>query len=248
MSSPLRILLIGGEGRMGQAILAVAPSLKDLAVVGSPKKGEPINAEACDVVIDFTHADATAEVCRACVSAGKPLVTGTTGHTGAQRAEIEKAAESVAIVHAANFSVGVNALFSLARNAAALLGNDFDLEIVEAHHRQKKDSPSGTAKELAQILCTARSLEAEDDVQHGRKGVIGERPTDEIGMHSIRGGDIVGEHTVIFAGRGERIELTHRASSRETFALGALRAARWICDQPPGVYSMENVLGLARGR
>ncbi len=145
---------------------------------------------------------------------------------------------------AANFSIGVNTLFWLTRKAAELLGEGFDLEIVETHHRLKKDAPSGTAKHLAEVLCETRGLDYEKDVAHGRRGMIGERPANQIGMHSIRAGDVVGDHTVIFAAAGERLELTHKASSRETFALGALRAARWILAKPSGLYSMEDVLGL----
>ena len=138
----------------------------------------------------------------------------------------------------------MNTLFWLTRKAAELLGEGFDLEIVETHHRLKKDAPSGTAKRLAEVLCEARGLDYEKNVAHGRQGMIGERPAKQIGMHSIRAGDVVGDHTVIFAAAGERLELTHKASSRETFALGALRAARWILGKPSGLYSMEDVLGL----
>ncbi len=231
---------------MGQAILAVAKSTDRIVVSATFGRGDPISDGLgnSDVVVDFTSADSTAEICRGCVREAKPLVTGTTGQSDEQRAEIEKAAQSIAIVHAANFSVGVNVLLSLTGIAARLLGNEFDLEIVEAHHRMKKDSPSGTAKRLAEILCAARELNYETDVAHGREGLVGERPVGQIGLHSIRGGDVVGDHTVIFAGRGERIELTHRASNRETFAIGALRAALWITEQAPGLYSMEDVLGL----
>ncbi|MEY2548734.1 MAG: 4-hydroxy-tetrahydrodipicolinate reductase, partial [Verrucomicrobiota bacterium] len=162
----------------------------------------------------------------------------------AEREALEKLAGSVPVVLSPNFSVGVNALFWLTRNAAQMLGDDFDLEISEMHHRLKKDAPSGTAKKLAEILCEVRKLDYTKDVRHGREGLIGERPTKEIAVHSIRGGDVVGDHTVIFAGAGERLELSHKAASRETFALGALRAARWIVGKPPGLYSMEDVLGL----
>ena len=157
---------------------------------------------------------------------------------------LEKTSKSLPIVFSPNFSVGVNALFWLTRKTAEMLGEDFDLEIVEAHHRLKKDAPSGTAKKLAEILCEARKLDYAKNVAHGREGLPGERPAAEIGVHSIRGGDVVGDHTVTFAGRGERLELTHKASSRETFAAGALRAAKWVAGRPPGLYSMEDVLGL----
>ena len=169
---------------------------------------------------------------------------GTTGHSQKERELIDEMASSVPVVFSPNFSVGVNALFWLTRKAAQMLGPDFDLEITEMHHRLKKDAPSGTAKKLAEILSEARKLDYAKDVRHGREGLPGERSSNEIGLHSIRGGDVVGDHTVIFAGAGERLELTHKASSRETFALGALRAAHWVVGKPPGLYSMENVLGL----
>jgi 4-hydroxy-tetrahydrodipicolinate reductase len=199
---------------------------------------------ACDVVIDFSHPNAGKELCHACRDAKKPAVIGTTGHSKDEHAGIEELALSVPVVLSPNFSVGVNTLFWLTRKAAEMLGDDFDLEITEMHHRLKKDAPSGTAKKLAEILCEVRKLDYAKDVRHGREGLVGERSAKEIGVHSIRGGDVVGDHTVTFAGAGERLELTHKAASRETFALGALRAARWVVGKPPGLYSMENVLGL----
>jgi 4-hydroxy-tetrahydrodipicolinate reductase len=246
MASAVRILLVGAKGRMGQAIAAAGEKQKEVDIVAELDQGDNLGARIgnCDVVVDFSHASATGEICRVCLEAGKPLVTGTTGHSQEERAIIEKTARSVAIVLSPNFSVGVNALFWLTRKASELLGDDFDPEIVEIHHRLKKDAPSGTAKRLAEVLCEARNLDAGKNLAHGREGMIGERPDAEIGVHSIRGGDVVGDHTVIFAGEGERLELTHKASSRETFAAGALRAARWVVGKPPGLYSMENVLGL----
>jgi 4-hydroxy-tetrahydrodipicolinate reductase len=172
-------------------------------------------------------------------------VIGTTGHSNEERASIDETSKSLPVVLSPNFSVGVNALFWLTRKAAEMLGDDFDLEITEAHHRLKKDAPSGTAKKLAEILCEVRKLDYAKNVAHGREGLIGERPGKEIGVHSIRGGDVVGDHTVMFAGRGERFELTHQASSRETFASGALRAAHWVVGKSPDLYSMADVLGLA---
>ena len=145
---------------------------------------------------------------------------------------------------ASNYSTGVNTLFWLTRKAAEILGPDFDLEVVEMHHRLKKDAPSGTAKSLAQVLADVRHLQLEEAARHGREGIVGERTRNEIGVHSIRGGDVVGDHTVIFANNGERVELTHKASSRETFANGALRAAQWVVGQKPGLYDMQDVLGL----
>lgn len=230
---------------MGQAIIAAAKAA-DAVIVAALDQGDELTKEigACDAVVDFSHSSATGVICRACLEAGKPLVTGTTGHSSEERGSLEKAAKSLPIVFAPNFSVGVNALFWLTRKAAEMLGRDFDLEIVETHHRLKKDAPSGTARRLAEILCEVRGLDYAKNVAHGREGLIGERPAAEIGVHSIRGGDVVGDHTVTFAGQGERLELAHKASSRETFALGALRAAHWIVGRAPGLYTMEDVLGL----
>ena len=231
---------------MGQAIVRAADGSEAVEIAARLERGDAIDSavEACDAVIDFSHADATEETTAGCVQARKPLVIGTTGHTAAQLQLIKDAAAKVPVVLAANFSVGVNTLFWLTRRAAELLGDGFDLEIVETHHRLKKDAPSGTAKRLAEVLCEARGLDYAADVAHGREGMTGERPRRQIGVHAIRAGDVVGEHTVLFAAAGERLELTHKASSRETFAVGALRAARWIVDQPAGLYSMEDVLGL----
>ena len=241
----VRVLLVGAKGRMGQAIAAAADAA-DTVIVAGLDQGDDLTKEvdACEVVVDFSHPGATDEICRACLGAGKPLVVGTTGHSNDERALLEKASKSVPVVFSPNFSIGVNALFWLTRKAAEMLGEDFDLEIVETHHRLKKDAPSGTAKKLAEILCEVRKLDYAKNVVHGRDGLVGERPAAEIGVHSIRGGDVVGDHTVAFAGPGERLELTHKASSRETFAAGALRAAHWVAGRPAGLYSMEDVLGL----
>ena len=150
----------------------------------------------------------------------------------------------IPIVWASNFSTGVNTLFWLTRKATEVLGTDFDLEVVEMHHRLKRDAPSGTAATLAEILAEVRKVSLEKELRHGRDGIVGERTDSEIGIHSLRGGDVVGDHTVVYAGNGERLELTHKAASRDTFANGALRAATWACGQAPGLYNMENVLGL----
>jgi 4-hydroxy-tetrahydrodipicolinate reductase len=248
MKNFARVLLIGAAGRMGQAVLAAAENQTGVVIAAQADRGDDLKKQIgdCDVVVDFSQADATEAICYACLDAGKPLVTGTTGHTNEQRALLKKTAHSIPIVLAANFSVGVNALFWLARQASELLGEEFDLEIVETHHRMKKDAPSGTAKRLGEILAEGRKLNYETNVAHGRSGMIGPRSAQEIGIHSIRGGDVVGDHTVIFAGRGERLELSHKASSRETFALGALRAACWIVGRAPRLYSMEDVLGLSK--
>jgi len=164
--------------------------------------------------------------------------------TDSEKLEIGNWKLEIPMVWASNFSTGVNTLFWLTRKAAEILGPDFDLEVVEMHHRLKKDAPSGTAKSLAEILADVRKLQLEKAARHGRTGIIGERTAAEIGIHSIRGGDVVGDHTVIFANTGERVELTHKASSRETFANGALRAALWVVKQKRGLYDMQDVLGL----
>ncbi|HEX8280827.1 MAG TPA: 4-hydroxy-tetrahydrodipicolinate reductase, partial [Chthoniobacterales bacterium] len=219
----LRVLLVGAAGRMGQAITRAAETRNDLAIVARIEREDSIEEAVanCDVAIDFSHADATERNCAACMANQKPLVIGTTGHAAEQTRAIRVASTAIPVLLAANFSVGVNTLFWLTRKAAELLGDGFDLEIVETHHRLKKDAPSGTAKRLAEILCEVRGLNYDADVAHGRQGLIGERPAAQIGMHAIRAGDVVGDHTVIFGTPGERLELTHKASSRETFASGA---------------------------
>jgi 4-hydroxy-tetrahydrodipicolinate reductase len=247
MKPPVRILLVGAAGRMGQALKRTAESQPEVTINAECEEVDALDhaIPRCDVVIDFSHADATKRNCAACVASEKPMVIGTTGHSRAQRALIDDAAKAIPVLLAANFSVGVNTLFWLTRKAAELLGESFDLEIIETHHRLKKDAPSGTAKRLAQILCDVRDLDEEKAIAYGREGLVGERPSDQIGVHAIRSGDVVGDHTVIFAASGERLELTHKASSRETFAVGALRGARWVIGKPPRLYSMEDVLGLS---
>lgn len=244
---PTRVLINGARGRMGQALIACAKAdpasfeLSDGLDVGDDLAAA---LAVCDAVIDFTHADSTVAVAEACAAAGKILVIGTTGHNDADRARISEISKKIPVVFAPNFSVGVNTLFWLVRNATEILGPDFDLEVVEMHHRLKKDSPSGTARRLAEILAEVRELDYDKNVMHGREGMVGERQKTEIGMHAVRGGDVVGDHTVIYANVGERVELTHKASSRDTFAKGALRAARWAQGQKPGLYDMQDVLGL----
>ena len=228
MKETLRVLLIGSAGRMGTTIAELAGRHPNIDIVAQCDLGEAIEPamKKSDVTIDFSHADAIDEICRAAAQNRQPLVIGTTGHSSDQRRAIEKTAEALPIVFASNFSVGVNTLFWLTRKAAEMLGPEFSLEIIETHHVKKKDAPSGTAKTLAAILRNTRGID------------------DEIPIQSIREGDVVGEHTVIFAERNERLELTHRAGSREIFANGALRAAQWVVGKPPGLYSMEDVLGL----
>lgn len=241
-----KVIITGSKGRMGLALAACAKNFRALEVAGRIDQGDDLAAVIGngDVVIDFSAHSATVEVARLCASHGKALVIGTTGHTDTDTFEIKKNQAKIPIVWASNFSTGVNTLFWLTRKAAEILGPDFDLEVVEMHHRQKKDAPSGTAKTLATILAEVRSLHLNEAARHGRAGIVGERMQSEIGIHSVRGGDVVGDHTVIFANTGERIELTHKASSRDTFANGALRAALWVVKQKPGLYDMQDVLGL----
>ena len=195
--------------------------------------------------IDFTVHSFTAQVVEAALQHGTRLVIGTTGHSEEERALIREAAQTLPIVYASNYSVGVNTLFWLTRQAARILTQDrFDIEVIEMHHRHKIDAPSGTARRLLEILNEETDTSYETDVTHGRLGNIGPRKAREIGMHTLRGGDVVGDHTVIFAADGERVELTHKASSRLTFAAGAVRAALWLQDQPAGLYDMQDVLGL----
>lgn len=242
-----KILITGCKGRMGQAI-AEACEADDAAEIGAQiDMGDDLASalEKCDAVIDFSFHSFTPEVAAACASAGKRLVIGTTGHGDDELAQIQEVAAKIPVCMAPNFSVGVNTLFWLTRKATEILGDEFDLEVVEMHHRLKVDAPSGTAKRLGEILAEASGVSYKDDTMHGREGIVGARTQKEIGMHSMRGGDVVGDHTVIYANVGERVELTHKASSRDTFAKGSVRAAKWLADQSPGMYDMQDVLGLA---
>jgi 4-hydroxy-tetrahydrodipicolinate reductase len=225
-SAPIRLTIIGAAGRMGKSVVDVAQNDPEIQIAALCDLGDSIESglKNSDVAIDFSQAESLEEICRAALHHRKPLVIGTTGHSERQREILEETGRSVAIVLASNFSVGVNVLFWLTRKTAELLGSDFDPEIIETHHKMKKDSPSGTAKSLGEILNTLRNS--------------------EISIQSIREGEVVGEHTVIFAGPGERLELTHRAADRAIFAAGALRAAKWIINKAAGLYSMQDVLGL----
>jgi 4-hydroxy-tetrahydrodipicolinate reductase len=212
---------------------AVAPLLEKCAVPGAWRFTTALPAAKGKPTLVFTPAEA-----------GKALVIGTTGHSESEKAAIRAWATKVPIVWASNYSTGVNTLFWLTRKAAEILGPSFDLEVVEMHHRLKKDAPSGTATTLLEILGDVRKVQLSEALRHGREGIVGERTASEIGIHAIRGGDVVGDHTVIFAATGERVELTHKASSRDTFANGAIRAAGWLVGKEPGIYDMQDVLGL----
>jgi len=242
---PLTLLLNGARGRMGAAIAAAAPAM-GIAIGASTDQGDDLRTaiKSVDVVVDFSSPQATRGLLELAVASHKPAVIGTTGHSAEEKAALLKLASHVPCVWAGNFSVGVNLLFSLARRAARTLGDDYDAEVIEMHHRLKKDAPSGTAARLLEIIMEERRLDR-SALRHGRQGITGPRTSSEIGVHSLRGGDVVGDHTVIFAGTGERLELTHRASDRAVFAHGALRAAQWVVAQKPRVYDMQDVLGLA---
>jgi len=242
----IKIIITGAKGRMGRALLACAANFRETEVVGQIDLGDDLRKiiGQGDVVVDFSAHSATPGIAELCANHKKAMVIGTTGHSDAERSQISDLKSQIPIVWSSNYSTGVNALFWLTRKAAEILGPDFDLEIVEMHHRLKKDAPSGTAKSLAEILAAVRRQQLDKSVRYGRQGMVGERTATEIGIHSVRGGDVVGDHTVIFAANGERLELTHKASSRETFANGALRAAQWVVKQKPGLYDMLDVLGL----
>ncbi len=240
----MNILITGISGRMGQAIQQAVELHPDATLGSTHDMGQDAAAAyaQADVAIDFSFHGFTSELLDIAIAQNKPIVIGTTGHTDEERAAIAAAATKIPVVFASNYSVGVNTLFWLTRKATRIL-KSYDVEIVEMHHHHKLDAPSGTARSLAEIACEELGLSYEKDVMHGREGLVGARPQAQVGMHSMRGGDVVGDHTVIYATDGERVELTHKASSRMTFATGAVRAALWLADKPAGLYSMQDVLG-----
>ncbi len=227
------------------AIGADAGELAGVGSLGVQISADPAAAlDQFDVVIDFTAPAATLALAGACRSAGKGMVVGTTGFSETELAELHAAAADIALFMAPNMSVGVNLVFKLIEIAASALGDSVDVEVIEAHHRHKVDAPSGTAVRMGEILAGALDRNLETDAIYGRQGITGARERSTIGFSTVRGGDIVGEHTVMFAGEGERIEITHRASSRMNFAQGALRAAAYVADQPAGLYDMQALLNL----
>jgi 4-hydroxy-tetrahydrodipicolinate reductase len=241
-----RIIINGSKGRMGQTLISCAARIPELQLAGQIDEGDDLRGVIAngDVVIDFSFHNITPKVAALCAEHNKAIVIGTTGHTAAEKSQITNRQSQIPMVWASNYSTGVNTLFWLTRKTAEILGPGYDLEVIELHHRMKKDAPSGTAATLAEILAAARQQQLAEVIRYGRQGITGERTDAEIGMHSLRGGDAVGDHTVLFATSGERLELTHRAFSRETFAQGALRAAQWVVKQKPGLYDMQDVLGL----
>jgi 4-hydroxy-tetrahydrodipicolinate reductase len=270
----IRIAVAGAAGKMGQRICTLAREHSEIELAGAfERPGHPsvgCNAgefhgldaggripcgvtiagdakaaiQSADVLIDFTAVESTIENAKSCAAGKIPMVVGTTGFKDAQIEELKKICAGIAVVLAPNMSVGVNLLFKVLKDVAATLGDDYDIEIVEAHHRLKKDAPSGTAMKMAQVIAAAVNRKLDDVAVYERKGFTGERNPKEIGIQTLRGGDIVGEHTVMFAGLGERLEFTHKASSRDTFARGALRAAVWVKGRAAGFYDMQDVLGL----
>lgn len=240
----LRVLLCGAKGRMGQAIIEAAASANAVIAHAIDEGDDPAAVIAdCDVVVDFSFHLATQPLVALAAAAGKPVIIGTTGHSEEDRKKIVAGSERVPIVWAGNYSVGVNLLFYLTQQAARVLGDDYQAEVLEMHHCHKKDAPSGTALDLVESIKSAADF-GDSPVIFGREGQTGERPNNEIGVHAIRGGEIIGEHTVYFMSPNDRIELTHRASDRGIFARGALRAAGWVANKPAGLYNMRDVLGL----
>jgi 4-hydroxy-tetrahydrodipicolinate reductase len=243
---PTKIVVTGAKGKMGQTILNCAQNDSEIKVVGSIDVGQPLEAalQPGAVIIDFSHHAATPAFAEIALQAKCPMVIGTTGFTEAEKSSLHKISKTIPMIIAPNMSVGVNLLFNLAQVVTSVLKKDFDIEILEKHHRRKKDSPSGTAARLLEIVAETKGAQVSKVAKHGRVGDVGERTKEEIGVHAIRGGDYVGEHTVIYAGDGEVIEITHKANSREIFAKGALVAAKWLSSAKPGLYDMSDVLGL----
>jgi 4-hydroxy-tetrahydrodipicolinate reductase len=245
----IRTVITGASGRMGSTLLRLVRDSQELELVGSIGRQDDLDqaleAGQAQVVIDFTSPEASVAYARTCARRGVAMVIGSTGFSPQARAEVASCATSIPIVLAPNTSVGVNVVFRMAAELARILGDGYDVEVLEAHHRMKKDAPSGTALKLAEVLAEALGR-GQEDITFARHGQIGPRPRREIGVQTLRGGDVVGEHTVFFYGEGERIELTHRATHRDQFGVGALRAARWVAGRAPGFYDMADVLGFQR--
>ena len=245
--SPLRVAVAGSSGRMGQMLIETVRAASDCTLTGTLDLGTDIQAglAQAQVLIDFTRPEGTLAHLAVCRELGIKAVVGTTGFSDVEKAQIAEHARHIAIVMAPNMSVGVNVVLKLLDMAARALAEGYDIEIVEAHHRHKVDAPSGTALKMGEVLAAARGRELRDCAVYGREGVTGERDPGTIGFATVRGGDIVGDHTVMFCGTGERIEITHRSASRVTYAQGSLRAARFLADKPHGLFGMEHVLGLS---
>jgi len=269
--TPIRVVIAGASGRMGKALLEAVAASTDMLLQGALERtgsswlghdaGELVGSSlgvklthdvavalaGADVLIDFTRPEATLTHLAECQRLGVGLIIGTTGFDAAGKAAIAQAAQGIPIVFAPNMSVGVNLALKLLDMAARVLNEGFDIEIVEAHHRHKVDAPSGTALRMGEVVAAAMGRDLQTCAVYGREGLTGERDPSTIGFATLRGGDVVGDHTVMFAGIGERLEITHKASSRMTFALGALRAARFMAGKPQGLFDMQDVLGLKLG-
>jgi 4-hydroxy-tetrahydrodipicolinate reductase len=265
----IKIGVAGAAGKMGSRITALSKDYEGLQLTAAFERkghagiGKDIGVltgtgdlgimlagsiaeiiDRVDLIIDFTSIESTKENLKTASAKGKAMVIGTTGFSKEDLKEIELLTKNIPCVLASNMSLGVNLLLKVLRDIAGVLGDDYDIEIVEAHHRLKKDAPSGTALKMAQVIADAVDRNLDEVAVYARKGIIGQRTKKEIGIQTVRAGDIVGEHTVYFGGLGERIEITHKASSRDTFARGALKAALWLADKPSGLYDMQDVLGL----
>jgi 4-hydroxy-tetrahydrodipicolinate reductase len=245
--APLRVAVAGSSGRMGQMLIEAVNAATDCTLAGTVDIGVDLRSglASAQVLIDFTRPEGTLAHLAVCRELGIKAVIGTTGFSDAQKAEIAAHARHIAIVMAPNMSVGVNVVFKLLDMAARALAEGYDIEIVEAHHRHKVDAPSGTALKMGEIVAAALGRDLKACAVYGREGVTGERDPSTIGFATVRGGDIVGDHTVMFCGTGERIEITHKSASRATYAQGSLRAARFLANKVSGLYGMDHVLGLA---
>ena len=245
----MKVAILGAAGRMGQMLVKLAevdPALSVVAQIDVADGYDTTWPEETEAVVDFSFHAAVAPNVEKAAAQGLAYVIGTTGLTPDEQARVDACSAKIPVVQAANYSLGVNLLLALVRQAAAVLGPQYDVEVVEMHHRHKKDAPSGTALMLAHAAAEGRGVKLDDVACYGRKGLVGERPAGEIALHALRGGSVVGDHTVMFAGDVERVEITHRAQSREAFAAGALRAALWAVGRKPGKYDMRDVLGFAR--
>ncbi|CAM3772484.1 4-hydroxy-tetrahydrodipicolinate reductase [Roseateles saccharophilus] len=243
----LKVAVTGASGRMGKMLIEAVMAAEDCQLHATLDKGDDVRAglAGADVLIDFTRPEATLDHLAICADLGVKAVVGTTGFEPAQKARIAELAQHTAIVFAPNMSVGVNVVLKLLDMAARAMNEGFDIEIVEAHHRNKVDAPSGTALQMGQVVADALGRDLKQCAVYGREGVTGVRDPSTIGFATVRGGDIIGDHTVLFAGTGERIEISHKASSRGIYAQGSLRAARFLAGQATGLFGMNDVLGFA---
>lgn len=242
----MKVAILGAAGRMGRMLCALAEANSELELVARVDVADGFDTawpDDTEAVVDFTFHTAVSANVEKAAAAGVAYVIGTTGLSADEQARVDACAQKIPIVQAANYSLGVNLLLALVRKAAAVLGTDYDIEVVEMHHRHKKDAPSGTALMLARAAAAGRQVELDDVACYGRHGIVGERPEGQIALHALRGGSVVGDHTVMFAGDVERVEITHKAQGREAFAAGALRAAQWAAGRAPGRYDMRDVLG-----